>query len=104
MPPVNVAAKYQQPTHGQLWPTQMASIIAGSEARGETMLTVMCFDRVSGMVKVLVPLRFRTLVSRYAQWECLRLSTAYDVKVPNQWVTDTEYRTWLQLPGVTVER
>lgn len=68
------------------------------------MLTVLCFNRISGLVKVLVPLRYRALVSQYAHWEHMPLSTAYSVTVPNVWVSDTEYHTWLQLPGAVVER
>lgn len=68
------------------------------------MLTVHTFHILSGWVKVLVPLRYRALVEQYAQFgedvperEFRRLSGM-------GWCSRTEYRTWLQLPGVVVER
>lgn len=60
------------------------------------MLTVTCFNTVTGKVRVHIPLRYRALVARYAQF-----NEAYGA---GNWVTDTEYLAWLQLPGVVVEK
>ena len=71
------------------------------------MLTVHCFHVLSGWVKVLVPLRYRALVSQYAQFgEDVTGPLASELRRLSGmgWCSRTEYRTWLQLPGVVVER
>ena len=56
------------------------------------MLNVYCFVQRLGWRTVLVPVKYRALVARYAQFEDFWYSP------------ETDASLWLQLPGVVVER
>lgn len=65
------------------------------------MITVTTFSVLTGRVIVHVPVRYRALIAQYAGFGQDAPLAEYG---SGGWNSMTEYRTWLQLPGVTVEK
>lgn len=68
------------------------------------MLTVHTFHVLSGWVALSIPVKYRALVERYALFGDAVQESEFRRLSGNGWCSTTEYRTWLQLPGVMVLR
>lgn len=64
------------------------------------MITVTTFNVLTGKVIISVPMRYRSLVAKYAQFG---EGAPFAAHADGGWTSLTDFRTWIQLPGVVVE-